>query len=86
MADTGKKPAPESGAVDNSAAAPNEVKESPNASFLVKTAWPHTSFDMPDDGVPRITSDGTKLTKTQLATVEESAKASGVELIVEEVK
>lgn len=91
MADTGKKPAPDSGVAttDTSTTAGGALtseptgkvtEESSGATILVKTAWPHSSFDMPDDDVPMITSDGTMLTKTQLAVVEKSALANGVGL------
>ena len=83
MADTGKKVAEEA---TSDAASPNVTKENPRGGFLVKTVWPNVSFDMPDDDVPMITLDGTRLTKAQLDTAEKSAEAHGVELYVEEVK
>lgn len=72
------------------AAAPSATKESSNANanakYLVRTTWPHVSFDLPDDDVPMITSEGTRLTKAQLDAVEASAAKHDVGLSVEEVK
>lgn len=58
--------------------------ENQNASLLVKTSWPHASFTVPD--LPEITSEGTHLTKGQLAIAEKAAELSEVGLHVEEVK
>lgn len=90
MAETGKKatadavppvndPAPSTGANPT----PETPAESKNASFLVSSIWPNTEFIV--EGVPVITAEGTKLTKSQLKTAEEAAGPSGVSLHVEEV-
>lgn len=60
----------------------NTPDESSNASVKVKTVWPCGSFIV--EGVPEITADGTKLTKSQFETAKKAAGPSGVEL--EEVK
>lgn len=60
------------------------VSGTPEESLLVKTSWPHSSFTVPN--LPELTSEGTLLTKGQLAIAEKAAELSGVKLHVEEVK
>lgn len=94
MAETGKKaaagsvppvndPAPDI-ARNDANVTPDTPDESRNASVLVRTAWPHTSFIV--ENVPEVTSEGTMLTKPQLAQVEKAAGPSGVVITSEEVK
>lgn len=94
MAETGKKAEPKAAVPPVNDPLPNtpstanevereEVDESRNASVLVKTQWPSSSFAV--EGVPTITMEGTRLTKTQLAQVEKLAPGYGVELDVEDV-
>lgn len=78
MAETGKKAAAE--AVEG----PQTPEESKDAKHKVSTTWPNSSFTV--EGVPVITADGTKLTKSQLDTAQKAAENSGVALNVEEVK
>jgi hypothetical protein len=92
MAETGKKavnaeatsvdPSPDIPRRDDEL--PQTPEESKDAKHKVSTVWPDSSFTV--EGVPVITADGTKLTKTQLKTAEEAAEASGVSLTVEDVK
>jgi hypothetical protein len=95
MAETGKKADPRvsvspsndplpSGPSTVNEAERDDVDESKNASVLVKTQWPNSSFAV--EGVPTITMEGTKLTKAQLTQVEKLAPEYGVELDVEDVK
>jgi len=60
------------------------AKASPNASMRATLRWPYRSFDVSSD-IPPITNEGTMLTKTQAEKVAEAAKASGVEVDIEEV-
>lgn len=94
MAETGKKTDPRASVPPVNDPLPNtpstanevqreEVDESKNASVLVKTQWPSSSFAV--EGVPTITMEGTKLTKTQLAQVEKLAPEYGIALDVEDV-
>jgi len=90
MAETGKKAA-EGSAQPTTDPAPDIARnegdqlatpnESRGASIVVKCSWPHSKFTV--EGVPVVTSEGTRLTKPQLEEVQKAALASGVSLHVE---
>jgi hypothetical protein len=63
---------------------PETPEESKDAKHRVKTVWPDGTFVV--EGVPVITADGTRLTKSQLDKAEKAAVESGVKLTVEDVK
>jgi hypothetical protein len=92
MAETGKKAvSAEATAVDPSPDIPRRddelpqtPEESKDAKLRVSTVWPDSSFTV--EGVPVITADGTRLTKTQYDKAEKAAEESGVSLTVEDVK
>lgn len=93
MAETGKKASPEVSVSPTTDPNPDIARrdgerletpdESRSASVLVKTVWPHGRFTV--EGVPEVTSEGTKLTKTQLEQVRKAAARSGVGLEVKDL-
>jgi hypothetical protein len=92
MAETGKKavsgsvqptndPAPDIARREDEL--PESPQESDKASLLVKTVWPSGQFIV--ENVPAITSEGTRLTKSQYEAAKKAAEPSGVVLEAEEL-
>lgn len=95
MAETGKKAVDSTATSPTVDPSPNvenhpsdTILEIPNENskgkFLVKTAWPHSSFVV--DGVPEIKAEGTRLNQTQLDKIKKAAGPSRVVLHIKEVE